>query len=88
MQARPETVKLLFATINNTKQGIICMKSTVVALSALALTLGSLTLQAESLRDIYELALENDAQLKAEEAVYLARRKQRTLAGRRCCPRS
>ena len=79
MQARPETVKLLFATINNTKQGIICMKSTVVALSALALTLGSLTLQAESLRDIYELALENDAQLKAEEAVYLARRETENL---------
>jgi len=29
-------------------------------------------LHAESLRDIYELALENDAQLKAEEAQYLA----------------
>ncbi len=28
--------------------------------------------QAESLRDIYELALENDATLKAQEARYLA----------------
>jgi hypothetical protein len=30
------------------------------------------------LRDIYELALENDAQLKAEEAVYLAKRETET----------
>jgi outer membrane protein len=39
---------------------------------ALALLLGSPTLYAESLKDIYELAVENDAQLKAEEAQYLA----------------
>jgi outer membrane protein len=55
------------------------MKSTVVALSALALSLGSFNLQADSLRDIYELALANDAQLKAEEATYLARRETEVL---------
>ena len=37
-------------------------------------------MQADSLRDIYELALENDAQIKAEEAVYLARRETENLA--------
>ena len=55
------------------------MKSTVVALSALALSIGSFTLQADSLRDIYELALANDAQLKAEQATYLARRETEVL---------
>lgn len=55
------------------------MKKTLVALSVLALSLGSLGSRAESLRDIYELALENDAQLKAEEAVYLARRETEVL---------
>jgi outer membrane protein len=48
------------------------MRHPAVALMALALTLGSAVSQAESLRDIYELALANDAQLKAEEAQYLA----------------
>lgn len=48
------------------------MKRLSVALVSLALFLSSFSSQAESLRDIYELALENDAQLKAEEAVYLA----------------
>ncbi len=49
------------------------MNKTGVALLALALSIGANSaLQAESLRDIYELALENDAQLKAEEARYRA----------------
>ena len=55
------------------------MKSFVVALLSLALFLCSFGLQADSLRDIYELALENDAQLKAEEATYLARRETENL---------
>jgi len=62
------------------------MKSTVVALSALALSLSSLNLQADSLRDIYELALANDAQLKAEEAVYLARRETEVLGRSQLLP--
>ncbi len=48
------------------------MKRSGAALIALALSVGSSSLSAESLRDIYELALENDAQLKAEQAQYLA----------------
>ncbi len=56
------------------------MKSKAVALTTLALSLTSYALQADSLRDIYELALENDAQLKAEEAVYLSRRETEVLA--------
>ena len=55
------------------------MKKSIVALSVLAFSLGSMGSAAESLRDIYELALENDAQLKAEEAVYLARRETEVL---------
>ncbi len=42
------------------------------ALLALTLALTNNALQAESLQDIYELALENDAQLRAEEAQYRA----------------
>jgi len=56
------------------------MKNRVVALSSLALFLACGGVQADSLRDIYELALQNDAQLKAEEAVYLARRETENLA--------
>lgn len=48
------------------------MKGSRVALLALVLSTGSTGLLADSLSDIYELALENDAQLKAEEAQYLA----------------
>ena len=55
------------------------MKRTGVALLALTLSLGSIATRAESLRDIYELALENDAQLKAEEATYLANREAKNL---------
>ena len=51
----------------------------LVALSSLALFLCSIGTQAESLRDIYELALENDAQLKSEQAVYLARKESEVL---------
>ena len=48
------------------------MKRTKVALMALTISLASTSLSAESLRDIYELAMQNDAQLKTEEAQYLA----------------
>tara|TARA_B110000503_G_scaffold105513_1_gene157415 strand:+ start:4651 stop:6075 length:1425 start_codon:yes stop_codon:yes gene_type:complete len=56
------------------------MRNLIVALSTLTLSLSCVSLQADSLRDIYELALENDAQLKAEEATYLARRETENLA--------
>jgi outer membrane protein len=56
------------------------MKNLLVALSSLTLALFCVSSQADSLRDIYELALENDAQLKAEEATYLARRETENLA--------
>ncbi len=55
------------------------MKRTLLALSALAFSIGSQGLRADSLRDIYELSLENDAQLKAEEAQYLANIEQEKL---------
>ncbi len=55
------------------------MKRLSVALLSLALFLSASSLHAESLRDIYELALENDAQLKAEEAVYLANKESEVL---------
>ena len=45
------------------------MKNLAVALSSLALFLCCASSQADSLRDIYELALKNDALIKAEEAV-------------------
>jgi len=48
------------------------MNKTGAALLALALSLGMAPAGAESLQDIYELALANDAQLKAEEAQYRA----------------
>lgn len=56
------------------------MNRSLVALSSLALFLSSFGLQADSLRDIYELALENDAQLKAEQATYLARKETEALS--------
>ncbi len=62
------------------------MRHTAVTLMALALGLGSAALQAESLRDIYELALENDAQLKAEEAQYLANLETENLSRSRLLP--
>ncbi len=46
---------------------------------ALAVSLAAGAAQADSLLDIYELALENDAQLKAEEAQYLANREAENL---------
>ncbi len=55
------------------------MRRTGVALIALTLSLTTLTARAESLLDIYELALENDAQLKAEEATYLANKEAENL---------
>ncbi len=48
------------------------MKHSGTTLLALTLSILSFSAQADSLRDIYELALENDAQLKSEEAQYLA----------------
>ncbi len=62
------------------------MKSSRVALIALALTFSSVTSQAESLRDIYELALDNDAQLKAEQAQYLANLESEKLSLSRLLP--
>lgn len=56
------------------------MRAKLVRPLALALLVGAAGLQAESLRDIYELALENDAQLKAEEAQYLANMEQEKLS--------
>jgi outer membrane protein len=56
------------------------MKNLVVALSSLAFFLSSVSLQADSLSDIYQLALKNDAQLKSEEAIYLARRETENLS--------
>ena len=50
-----------------------------LCLAALALAVASTT-QAESLRDIYELALENDATLKSQEAEYLAGREDEKAA--------
>ena len=55
------------------------MRKTGVALLALTLSLGSFATQADSLLDIYELALENDAQLRSEEATYLANRERENL---------
>jgi outer membrane protein len=56
------------------------MKPTIAMSLAWGLLLGSTMSQAESLRDIYELALENDAQLKSEQAQYLARTESEYLA--------
>ena len=62
------------------------MNKTAVTLSVLTLTICALNARGESLRDIYELALENDAQLKAEEAVYLARRETEVLGRSQLLP--
>jgi outer membrane protein len=56
------------------------MKPTRLTLLALALSLGAAGAQAESLRDIYELALANDAQLKAEQAQYRANLEEENLS--------
>jgi len=48
------------------------MKRTATALATLLLATQATQLYADSLRDIYELALNNDAQIKAEEAQYKA----------------
>ena len=55
------------------------MTKTRMSIALLALSLTAASAQADSLRDIYELALENDAQLKAEEAQYLANLEQENL---------
>lgn len=56
------------------------MKILVVALSTLAIYLSTSAAYGSSLREVYELALENDAQLKAEEATYLANRETENLS--------
>ncbi|NQX87882.1 MAG: TolC family outer membrane protein [Halioglobus sp.] len=56
------------------------MKNLAGALALLVLHLSATSVRADSLQDIYELALENDAQLKAEEATYLARRETENLS--------
>ena len=48
------------------------MKSFLNFLTGSALLLGCALVQADTLREIYELALQNDAQLKAQEATYRA----------------
>ncbi len=62
------------------------MKRSGVALFALALSITSAASYAESLRDIYELALENDAQLKTEQAQYLASLESEKLSLSRLLP--
>ena len=49
-------------------------------LAALSLITAVTTARAETLLDIYELALENDAQLKAQEALYLANIENKNVA--------
>lgn len=56
------------------------MKRAVTALLASGLLFGSSLMHAESLREIYQLALENDAQLKAERAQFLARSESEELS--------
>jgi len=56
------------------------MKRKAAALLATGVLLVATMAQAESLRDIYELALKNDAQLKAEQAQYLARSEAENLS--------
>lgn len=58
------------AYCRTTEEGL--MRRTAGVLLALTLLLTTLSTRAESLSDIYELALANDAQLKAEEAQYRA----------------
>ena len=48
------------------------MKLSVRLLSGCVISLACMTASADTLREIYELALENDAQLKAQEATYRA----------------
>jgi outer membrane protein len=80
MHRTPEAAKLLSIKYRIHAFEDYCMKTLVVALSSMALFLWSFCLHADSLRDIYELALENDAQLKTEQAVYLARRETENLS--------
>ena len=49
-------------------------------LAVLSLITSVATVRAETLLDIYELALENDAQLKAQEALYLANIENKNVA--------
>ena len=62
------------------------MKMSGVAPLALTLLFGHTLANAESLSDIYELALENDAQLKAEQAQYLANLETENLGLSRLLP--
>ncbi|MFV0276939.1 MAG: TolC family outer membrane protein [Parahaliea sp.] len=56
------------------------MKPRGVALLALTLSIASNAASGESLRDIYELALANDAQLKSRQAQYRANLEQENLS--------
>ena len=58
----------------------LLFRQRLVQTAAACLFLASPLGQAESLLDIYELALNNDAQLKAQEAQYLANLQQERLA--------
>jgi len=62
------------------------MRRILAALLAGGLLFGTSLTQAESLRDIYELALANDAQLKSEEAQYKARMETEPLTRSRLLP--
>ena len=62
------------------------MKLSGVAPLALTLIFGHTLANAESLSDIYELSLENDAQLKAEQAQYLANLETENLGLSRLLP--
>jgi outer membrane protein len=55
------------------------MKKISLSLIAGLMALGSLTANANSLLEIYQLALENDAQLKADEAAYQGGLQNRTI---------
>lgn len=55
------------------------MKSSTTAMAGCVLLLASAFTNADTLQGIYELALENDAQLKAQEAQYLANLESKNL---------
>jgi len=56
------------------------LKSWGIALTAISFSCSVLSANAETLLDIYELALENDAQLKAQEALFLANIENKNVA--------
>ena len=54
------------------------MRFIQMAAIGIMFSLSGYKISAESLSDIYQLALENDAQLKAEEATYKAQKEQKS----------